>query len=384
MHPKLLVCLLLIFTVMGAGLIVVAEKAKPGESLMLYIGTYTDARSKGIYGYRFQPDTGKATLVGLMAETECPSFLVVHPNGRFLFAANEVSTYEGRNGYVSTFSIEKGTGQLELSNRVSSEGATPCHIAIDKTGKWLLTANYGSGSVAVFPIGENGKLAKASVVLRHKGSSVDPRRQDGPHAHSVNFSPDNRFLLVSDLGIDKLMLYRFDAVKGTVKQNDPPFIKMNSGAGPRHLAFHPNGHWVYQINELNSTITALNYNRDLGNLSEVGTVSTLPAGFSGKNTAAEIWVHPDGKFVYGSNRGHDSIAVFAVKGKTGMLESVEYIPTQGRTPRHFAIDPTGGYLFAANQNSDGIALFRIDRKTGRLNFTGTVLQVPVPVCVVFN
>ncbi len=226
-------------------------------------------------------------------------------------------------------------------------------------------------------------MGAASAFVQHSGSGKDPRRQEGPHAHSVNLSPDGRFLLVSDLGLDKILVYRFDSAKGSLAANDPPFVKLSAGSGPRHISFHPNGRFVYQINELSSTLTAFAYDADGGSLREVETISTLPQGFSGNSTTAEVAVHPDGTFVYGSNRGHDSIAVFAVKGDKCILEPVEYVSTRGKTPRHFAIDPTGNYLFAANQNSGEIVVFRIDRTTGKLTATDVVLKVPSPVCVVF-
>lgn len=246
-----------------------------------------------------------------------------------------------------------------------------------------MAANYSSGNVSVFRIKEDGRLGSMSALMQHSGSGKDPRRQEGPHAHSVDLSPDGRFLLVSDLGLDRVVIYRFDDLKGTLEANNPPFGKLSPGAGPRHLSFHPNGRFVYQINELNSTLTAFAYDRNHGSLREIETVSTLPQGFSGSNTTAEIKAHPDGTFIYGSNRGHDSIAVFAIKGNKGFVEPVEYVSTQGRTPRHFAIDPTGNYLFAANQDSGEIVVFGINRTTGTLAATGAVLKVPKPVCVVF-
>jgi 6-phosphogluconolactonase len=350
---------------------------------LVFAGTYTGGASKGIYAHRFDPSTGRTVSLGLAAETTNPSFLAVHPNRQFLYAVNEVSNYEGNSGYVSAFSIDLKTGQLTLLNKESSGGGSPCHLAIDRSAKWLMVANYGSGSVSLFPIEQDGKLGKPSMLIRHRGSSVDPRRQAGPHAHSVNLSPDNRFLLVSDLGLDKTMIYRLDADKGVLKANNPPFADLRPGSGPRHLSFHPNGRFVYQINELNSTLSVFAYDSAQGSLREIETLSTLPRGFSDASSTAEVEVHPSGRFVYGSNRGHDSIAVFAVKGRKGTLEPVEHVSTHGKTPRHFAIDPTGEYLFAANQNSGEVALFRIQRKTGRLSFAGTVLQIPTPVCVVF-
>jgi 6-phosphogluconolactonase len=350
------------------------------KEFTIYVGSYTAGKSnsKGIFSYRFQPATGKIIPLGLTAETTNPSFLAVHPNSRFLYAANEVS-----DGYISAFSIDRGTAKLGFINKVSSLGDSPCHIAIDKTGKWLFAANYMSGSVSVFPVREDGSLGKSTALVRHSGSGVNKKRQEGPHAHSVNLSPDSRFLLVSDLGVDKLFIYRLDAARGVLTANDPPYCKFAPGAGPRHLSFHPNGRLVYQINELNSTLTSLGYDPGQGRLQEIETVSTLPPDFTGSSITAEVEVHPNGKFVYGSNRGHDSIAVFAIGEGKQALTPVEYVPTQGKTPRHFALDPTGKYLFAANQDSDNIVVFRIDQKTGKLSSAGTVLNSPTPVCVVF-
>jgi 6-phosphogluconolactonase len=350
---------------------------------IVYVGTYTREASRGIYAYRFQPSTGKATPIGLVAETVNPSFLAVDPERRFLYAANEISNYEGENGSVSAFSIDIKTGRLTFLDKVSSGGSDPCHVAIDRSGTWLIAANYGSGSVAVFPIGQDGTLGKAAARIQHSGSGKDPRRQEGPHAHSVLPSPDNRFLLVSDLGLDRILVYRLDVARGSLEANDPPFAGLQPGAGPRHLSFHPNGRFVYQINELNSTITAFAYDPGRGSLQGMETISTLPRGYAGTSSAAEITVHPNGRFVYGSNRGHDSIALFAVKGNQGTLEPLGYVSTKGRTPRQFAIDPTGNYLFVANQDSDEVVLFRINRRNGTLAPTGAVLKVPMPVCVVF-
>jgi 6-phosphogluconolactonase len=375
---------LLLLGVIAAILLIAPEiqTAATGDYLM-YVGTYTAKESKGIYAYRFHPQNGETTSLGLVAESINPSFLAVSPDHLYLYAVNEFSNFEGKNGGISSFAINPRTGALTFMNKVSSGGNDPCHLTIDQFGKWLFVANYSSGSVAVFPITVDGRLSKASTLIQHSGSGKDPQRQAGPHAHSVTLSPDSRFLLVTDLGLDKVMIYRFDIVKGTLKANDPPFIKLNPGSGPRHLSFHPNGRFVYGINELSSTLTAFAFDSDRGSLREIETISTLPRDFSGENITAEIEVHPDGKFIYGSNRGHDSIAVFAIKADKSIVEPVEYVSTQGKTPRHFAIDPTGNYLLVANQNSGEIVVFQIDRATGKLIATGAVLKVPNPVCIVF-
>jgi 6-phosphogluconolactonase len=284
---------------------------------------------------------------------------------------------------VSAFAINSGTGKLTFLNEVSSRGAAPCHLVVDKTGKYVLVANYSGGSVAVFPVLSDGRLGEASAFVQHTGSSVNPRRQAGPHAHSINLSPDNRFAIVTDLGLDELLVYLFDATKGSLAPNNPAFIKVNPGAGPRHFAFHPSGRFAYANNEMQSTLTAFSYDGASGIFHELQTVSTLPEDFKGNNSDAEVEVHPGGKFVYASNRGHNSIAVFAIDAGKGTLTRVVNVSAQGKTPRNFAIDPTGAYLFAANQDSDNIVVFRIDSKTGTLAPTGQELNVPTPVCVTF-
>jgi len=361
-----------------------AAKPPAKGKLLLYIGTYTGQYSKGIYGYRFDAGSGRLSPLGLVAETTNPSYLAIHPSRRFLFAVNEVDDLEGHKvGSVSAFAIDAKTGKLTLLNTVSSRGADPCYVAVDKTGKYLLAANYGGGNVAAFPVGDDGRLGEASAFIQHAGHGTNPERQEGPHAHSINLSPDNRFAVAADLGLDQLLVYRFDATKGSLAANDPPFAKLHPGAGPRHFDFHPRGKFAYAICEMSSTVTAFAYDAAGGVLKELQTISTLPKDYSGSNDDADIHVHPSGKFLYGSNRGHDSIVVFAIDPAQGTLTPVEHVPTQGKTPRNFGIDPTGSYLFAANQNSDNIVVFRIDAKTGRLTPTGQTIEVPSPVCVKF-
>jgi 6-phosphogluconolactonase len=361
-----------------------AKKASANGDYFVYIGTYTRESSKGIYAYRFHPADGKLTSIGLAAETTNPSFLAIHPNGRFVYSVSEVDTRNGEPaGAVSAFRIEPESGKLTLLNTVSSKGAGPCHLLVDKTGKNLLVANYNSGSVAALPVKSDGSLSEASAFIQHKGSSVNSQRQEGPHAHSVNLSADNRFMIVTDLGLDQALVYRFDAVKGSLTPNDPPFAKLNPGAGPRHFSFHPKGNYAYVINEIQSSVTAFRYDRKRGAFDELQTESTLPKDFNGRNSTAEVEVDRKGRFLYGSNRGQDSIAVFSIDSAKGTLTPVEHTPTQGKTPRNFAIDPTGAYLFAANQGSGNVVVFRIDQQTGRLTPEGQKLEVPFPVCVVF-
>jgi 6-phosphogluconolactonase len=351
---------------------------------LVYVGTYTRGNSKGIYSFRFNASTGDVSPLGLAAETPSPSFLVAHPNWRFLYAVSEVDNHEGqKSGAVAAFAMDRATGKLTLINQVASRGGGPCYVAVDSSGKNVLVANYGGGSVAALPIREDGGLREASAFIQHTGSGHDPRRQQAPHAHSINLSRDNRFAIAADLGLDQLLVYRFDATKGTLVANDPPFAKLNPGAGPRHFAFHPSGRFGYVINEMQSTVTALSYDPARGSFKDLQTLSTLPKDFTANNSTAEVQVHPTGKFLYGSNRGHDSIAVFAFDRDNGTLVAIEQVSTQGKTPRNFRIDPTGSYLFAANQNTNNIVIFRIDPQTGRLTPTGKVLEAPVPVCIKF-
>jgi 6-phosphogluconolactonase len=361
-------------------LLIAAAAGAFGQSdVLTYIGTYTRGNSKGIYAYRFQPSTGKLTEIGLVAETPSPSFLAVHPNRNFLYAVNESGA-----GSVSAFSIDSATGKLTFLNQVPSRGGGPCHVALDRTGKWLFIANYGGGSVAAYPVGEDGKLGEASAFVQHTGSSVNPQRQRGPHAHSVNPTSDGKLVLVTDLGLDQVLTYRLDPGKGTLEPGNPPFSKVEPGSGPRHLAFHPKGRFAYICNEMKSSVTAYSFDAAKGSLEALQTVSMLPADFTGNSSAAEIAVHPTGRFLYASNRGHDSIAIFTIDANKGTLTPAGHAPTQGRTPRNFAIDPSGNYLFAANQDGGNVVLFRIDQKTGKLEPTGDKVEVPLPVCVAFR
>jgi 6-phosphogluconolactonase len=349
----------------------------------VYVGTYTDHGSKGIYVYRFDSSTGKMTSLGLATEAVEPSFLTAGSSRRFLYAVNETDIFNGQpTGAVSAFAIQSETGELSLLNQVSSRGAAPAHITLDRTAQYALVSNYTAGSVAVFPVLKDGRLGEATSFVQHKGSSVNPQRQKGPHAHAIALSPDNRFAVAADLGLDHLLVYSFDSAKGTLGAN-PQVVKAAAGVGPRHLAFSFDGRFLYVINELHSTVATYAYNAATGALHELQTMSTLPKTFSGNNTAAEIEIHPSGKFLFASNRGDDSIAAFAIESATGKLTHVENDPIGGKTPRTFAIDPTGSWLLAANQDSDNIVVFRIDQKTGHLTPTGVVFQVPSPTCLKF-
>ncbi len=372
------------WTLVLALVTVSAAKDSPKNKYLLFVGTYTEKESKGIYSFRFDSASSELTPLGVAAETTNPSFLAVDPSRRFLYAVNEVQTYKGMSsGGVSAFAINQQTGKLSLLNEVASRGADPCYIAFDKTGKYALVANYTSGSVAVFPVRADGRIGEASAFVQHSGSSVNKERQEGPHAHWIETTPDNRFAVAVDLGLDELLVYRFDAKTGSLTPHDPRYAKLDPGAGPRHLAFHPSGKFSYVVNELQSTVTTFSYDADRGTFHKLGSVSTLPKNFSGTNDTAEIHVHPNGKFLFASNRGHDSIVVFAIDRKSGALALVDHFPTGGETPRNFEIDPTGKVLFVANQDTNSIVLFRIDPDTGRLSRTGQTLEVPSPVSLRF-
>ncbi|MGB8115972.1 MAG: lactonase family protein [Candidatus Sulfotelmatobacter sp.] len=363
----------------------VAAASKQHSQYFAYVGTYTEdgSESKGIYAYRFNSDTQQLTPIGLAAETINPSFLAVHPNQRFLYAVNEVSNYQGqKSGAVSAFAIDRATGKLTLLNQVSSRGGDPCYITVDRTGKYVLVANYGTGSIAAFPIHEDGGLGEAASSMQHTGHGTNPQRQEGPHAHSIDMSPDNRFAIVDDLGLDETFVYPFASSSGSLAASEA-IAKAAPGAGPRHFAFHPNGKFGYVINEMGSTVSAYSFEAASGMLKPLQTISSIPKTFTKLNESAEIRVSPSGKFLYASNRGDDSIAVFAIDPTSGMLTLIEYVPTKGASPRSFEIAPGGSVLFAANEKSDNIVLFHIDQHSGRLTPTGKVLNISQPVCVKF-
>ncbi|MGA3325910.1 MAG: lactonase family protein [Terriglobia bacterium] len=361
------------------------ERPRTMSNYLVYIGTYTGPKSQGIYVYRFAAATGKLTPLGLAAESTNPAFLAIHPNHHHLYAVNEIAKYDGqKSGSVSAFSINHQTGKLTLLNVVASGDPGPCHLVVDQTGKFLLVANYGVGSVAAFPILADGRLGKATAFLPHTGHSVDPKRQEAPHAHSIYVSPDNRFVVSADLGTDQVYVYRFDATQGTLTPNQPPSAAVPPGTGPRHFTFHPSAKFAYVIEEMGSSLTAFSYDAARGVLAPLETISTVPKDYKGYNDCAELYIHPSGKFLYGSNRGHDSITVFAIDPVKGTPTPIQYVLTGGKTPRSFGIDPTGSYLIAANQDSNTLVVFHIDAKTGRLTPTGQKEDVHAPICVMFE
>jgi len=357
-----------------------------GIEHFVFFGTYTGAKSNGIYVSRFDSASGKISEPELAVETKSPNFLAVDPTGRFLYAVGEMTVApDKRVSSVDAFKVDAKTGKLSLLNQQASRGGGPCHVSVDATGKCVMVANYGSGSIASYPVCADGSLNEASTTIQHTGSSVIPGRQSGPHAHVICPSPDNRFALTCDLGLDKVLVYQLDAAKAKLTPNNPPFYSVAPGSGPRHLAFSQDGKFVYVINEMKLTITVFAYDTANATMTEVQTISTLPPGISAteRDSTAEVADHPSGKFVYGSNRGHDSIAVFTVDAKTGKLTLVQNESTQGKTPRHFAIDPSGGWLLAENQNSDSVVVFAIDRASGKLKPTGQTITLGSPVCAAF-
>ena len=346
-----------------------------GADFWVYIGTYTRATSKGVYLFKLDTDSGSLTPQGLAAAADDPCFLAIAPGEKYLYACATANNH--RDGVIDAFTINPTNGTLQLVNEQPSGGDGPTQIAINPDGKCAAVANYSSGSVALLPIGTDGKLALPSSVIQHTGSSINKSRQQSPHPHSCNFDSSGKFIFVPDLGIDKIAVYQCDDQKLTLL--DP--VPVAPGSGPRHMAFSPDGKFAYLINEMAGTV--ITYALNGGTLKQLQTISTLPENFHGTNTAAEVAVHPNGRFVYASNRGNDSIAIFAVDPAAGTLSLIGFQSTLGKGPRMFAIDPTGNFLIAANQNSDNVVLFRIDPKTGKLTATGTTFTVSSPVCVTF-
>lgn len=362
-----------------------ATAANGVQNYLVYVGTYTrGGKSKGIYTLKLNMKTGALTEIGATEGVVNPSFVAIHPSNRFLYAVGEISEFDGKpTGGVTAFSINPKDGSLTKLNEKSSGGAGPCHLVVDATGKNVLVANYGGGSVACLPISADGTLQDASSFIQHEGSSINQQRQSGPHGHSINLSPDNNFAFAADLGLDKVLIYAFDADKGKLTPHDPAAVEIEPGSGPRHFAFHPSGKYAYVINEMALTVTAFKYNKKQGRLKTQQTISTIPDADRNQQglSTAEVCVHPSGKFLYGSNRGHDTIVAYQINQDTGELTYIENESTQGKTPRNFFIDPTGTFLLAENQGSDSIVVFRINQDSGELEPTGHSIEIPAPVCI---
>lgn len=352
------------------------------KDLLLYVGTYTNRNnSEGIYLFRMNLASGKLERQGATSGISNPSFLAIDPGKRFLYAVNESGQFQGkRGGGLTSFAIDQKTGTLTKLNEVSAPGV-PCHLSVHPSGTSVLAANYGGGNVFICPVKKDGSLGEVSDVQQHIGKGADPKRQDGPHAHSVMLDAAGKYAFAPDLGIDKVMIYKVDAAKAKLTPNG--FAEMKPASGPRHFAFHPTYKFAYVISELNSTMTAFSYDKVKGALTELQTLSTLPDGYKDTSYCADVHVHPSGKFLYGSNRGHNSIVIFAIDERTGKLTLIGHESTRGNWPRNFGIDPTGQFLLVGNQNSNSIATFRIDEHSGKLTPHGELLEIPAPVCLKF-
>jgi len=366
-----------------------------GKMPFVFVGTYSEpilfgtgqilqGQGKGIHAFRLDAQNGALVPSNVTENVRNPSYIAFDRKRRFLYCVNEFKEFEGAaSGAVSAFRIDQNTGELTFLNMKASRGTDPCHLMVDATGRHVLIANFASGSICVLPIEPDGSLGSATDFIQHEGSSVDPKRQAGPHAHAVEIDPANRYAFVPDLGLDKVMIYQFDAEAGKLVPNEhQPWISVLPGAGPRQLVFHPTGQFAFLINELNSTMTAYRYDAERGSLRELNTLSTLPEGFSGQSTCAEVQIAPSGKFLYGSNRGHDSIAIFAIDDQ-GQIRVVGHESTRGKIPRNFEISPGGDFLAAANQDTNNVVMFRVDQDTGALTATGEEVAVGTPVCVRF-
>jgi 6-phosphogluconolactonase len=359
-------------------------RAEANQAMRVYFGTYTGRDSQGIYVSMLDPETGKLSPAQLAAETPHPSFLTFHPTKPWLYAVNETNEFDGNpGGFVTAYAVHADDGLLSELNREATHGSAPCHLIVDHAGRHVLIANYTSGNLAVLPIQDDGSLGAAACLVQHEGSSVDPQRQQGPHAHSINLDASGRFAFACDLGLDKVLVYRYDAEAGELTPHEPPATAVPPGGGPRHFAFHPSGRFAYANLEITSQVQAFRYDASSAVLDGFQTISTIPDDFPARNSTAEIQVHPSGRFVYCSNRGHDSIAVFGVNEMSGALTLVETEPTHGQIPRNFGIDPSGAFLLAANLETDNVVVLRIDAETGRLTPSGNSLRVPMPVCVKF-
>ena len=356
--------------------------SKQLRELTLYVGTYTSGKSEGIYGYRMDRVSGALTRFNAFKSVN-PSFLTIDRSKRYLYAVNEVGEYAGKpGGGVSAFAIDPLTANLRLLNEQATQGADPCYLTIDSRRRALLVANYTGGNISVLPVRSDGTLGMVIDLEQHQGSSVK-EQQKGPHAHCVILDRSERYALAADLGIDKVMIYSFDRSNDKLTPATQPWVQLQPGAGPRHLTFHPNGKYLYVISELDSTLTAFRYTELNGTLSQIETVSTLPSDFTGVSYCADVHVSPSGKFLYGSNRGHNSIVVFEIDPRTGKLSLVQHVSTQGSWPRNFTLDPAGRFLLVANQRTDNVVIFTIDLRSGQLTPTGVTEQIPSPVCLKF-
>jgi len=348
----------------------------------VYVGTYTkkeahvDGKANGIYLLKMNNEDGHLEMQSTVAEIVNPSFLVTSPDGRNLYAVSEVADSLG--GYIYAFEI-KDDNSLVLIHKLSTDSPAPCHVSLDSKGQYVFVANYMGGVVKMYKRMDDGRLSPSDLIYL-EGSGTHPQ-QEASHAHSVKVSPDDHFAFIADKGSNKIWNFKIDTVEGKLLPNEQPFVELQDGAGPRHFTFHPNGKYAYVINELDNTINAYTYKGSDGSLSELQSISTLPENFEGISYCADIHVHPNGKTLYGSNRGHDSIVILKIDENSGKLDLIGHVSTRGVFPRNFAIDPSGSYLYAANQNSDNIVLFNIDRDNGTLTYSDHILYIKTPVCI---
>lgn len=362
------------------------------KRLCVFVGTYTqpikfgtgnilEGKGEGIYCYELDLRTGELMLVDITSGVSNPSYLTLDIGKRYLYAVNELKEFEGKaSGAVSAFSVGPGTHKLTFLNQKATNGTDPCHVTINRNNTHVFVSNFMSGSVCVFPRKEDGRLAEASHFIQHNGSSADPNRQSGPHAHSLTFDPENNFAYVPDLGMDKLMIYKTDFINGRLEPCSTPYLSSEPGAGPRYCVFHPAGRYCYLINELNSTLSVLQYDRNTGGLEVIQVVQAVVGGSTAGNTCADVHISPDGQYLYGSNRGRDSIVIYKTGRPDGKLTYVGTEPSGGKMPRNFAVDPTGAYLLVGNQDSDNIIVFAIDRQSGTLKKVSET-TIPTPVCI---
>jgi len=366
-----------VIAIMSTSNVFGSEKSAPQSDYFVYVGVY----GKGVYAYRFHASDAKLDSLGLVGEVTNPSFLATDRHYKFLYAVSEL---EGKaEGGVASFAIDRAKGSLHSLNSVPSGGVAPCHLAVDKTGKMLIVANYTTGGVSSFPIEKDGEIGKMVSLIVAQGSSVNKERQEGPHAHEVVISSDNKLAYIPDLGLDQIHIYRINPANAKLAAHKPPFIKDDAGFGPRHMAFSRDGKYLYVVNELKSLITVYSGDELSGNFHQVQTVSTVPEGFSGENGPAEILMDRAGKFVYASNRGPGTIAVFAVDPGNGTLRQVQVAATGDTFPRGVELDPTGGYLFVGDQKANRFVIFRVDPKSGQITLTGQPVEVPSPVAFLF-
>ena len=345
---------------------------------IMYVGTYSTRGSEGIYVFEFDRKSGTMQPIQATTNGKSPSFLAIHPTGKYLYSVNEGD----KAGGVSAYAIDRATGKIQFLNTQSSLGGGPCHVSVDKTGKTAFVSNYGGGSLAVLPIRDDGTLGEATDSIQDTGSGPNAQRQEKPHVHSATLSPDNRLVYVADLSTDKLNIFDIDVNASKIKPASTPFVSVKPGSGPRHFTIHPNGKYAYLVEEITSTVAVFSRNLKTGALTLLDdNVKTLPDDFSGQNTSADIHIDPSGKFLYQSNRGANTLAIFSI-GNDGRLTKVGDQPTEGKTPRNFLIDPTGDYVFVAHQDSDNITIFTRDQKTGKLTYTGQSVKVPAAVCVI--